>query len=60
MLNKEEITRIKEKMKNTKTYCATFARRLNMTRQCINVVLNGKATSKNVENYLREWLNDEK
>ena len=59
MLNNEEIARIKEKMKKTKTYSATFARRLNMTRQCINVVLNGKATSKNVENYLREWMNEE-
>lgn len=58
MLSKEEVTRIKEKMKKTKTYSATFARRLNMTRQCINVVLNGKATSKNVENYLRSWLNE--
>lgn len=58
MLNNEEIARIKEKMKKTKTYSATFARRLNMTRQCINVVLNGKATSKNVENYLRGWLNE--
>ena len=56
MLNKEEITNIREKMKNTKTYSATFARRLGMTRQAINIVLNGKCTSQRVEDYLKTWL----
>ena len=56
MLNKEEITKIREKMEKTKTYSATFARRLGISRQAINIVLNGKCTSQRVEDYLKNWL----
>lgn len=58
MLTDEQVKLIREKMKKTNTYSATFARRLNLTRQGVNIILNQKGTSKRVETYLLEWLNE--
>lgn len=60
MLDKEELQKIKDKMKKEEVYSATFARRLGISRQAVNLVLNQKCASKRIETYLREWLNGDK
>lgn len=59
MLTDEEIIKIKEKMKKKYIYCATLARRWDMSRQCIWAILNKKATSKNLEEKFRKFLNED-
>lgn len=58
MLNIDEQKKIKEKMKKTHTYCATFARELGITRQAVNLVLNRVGSSERIEKHLREWYAD--
>lgn len=58
MLNKEIIPLIRLKMKEKHIFSATIARELNVTRQAVNLVLNGKGASKRVEEYLVGLLNE--
>ena len=58
MLTNEELEKIKAKMKATHTFGATFARRFGVSRQAVSYVLNQKCESKNLENKLREWVNE--
>lgn len=58
MLNDDLISAIRDKMKKTKTYSATFGRELGISRQAVNFVLNQKCPSKRVEEYLIRWLDD--
>ena len=57
MLTNEQITLIRAKMKEKHIFSATIARELNVTRQAVNLVLNGKGTSKRVEEFLVRLLN---
>ena len=57
MLTNEQITLIRAKMKEQHIFSATIARELNMTRQAVNLVLNGKGASKRVEEFLVRLLN---
>lgn len=61
MLTVGEIKDIRAKMKCEGIYSATLARRLGISRQAVNVVLNRNGVSKRVEEYLLEWVyrNDE-
>lgn len=58
MLTDKQLELIKNKMKKTNTYCATFARRLNVSRQAVNFVINRKYKSERIEKFLLEWLNE--
>ena len=58
MLTNEQITLIRAKMKEKHIFSATIARELNVTRQAVNLVLNGKGTSKRVEKYLVGFLDE--
>lgn len=56
MLTNSEIVLIKEKMKRTHTYSATFAREIGVSRQAVNGVLNRKHASAKIERLLKIWL----
>ena len=58
MLTNEQITLIRAKMKEKHIFSATIARELNVTRQAVNLVLNGKGVSKRVEEYLMRFLDE--
>lgn len=58
MLTDKEIEKIKQKMKTHYVYCTTFAREWGVTKQCVWAVLNRKGTSKNIENKLKDFLNE--
>lgn len=58
MLTNEQITLIRAKMKEKHIFSATIARELNVTRQAVNLVLNGKGASKRVEKYLVGFLDE--
>lgn len=56
MLTIGEIKDIRAKMKREGIFSATLARRIGVSRQAVNVVLNQNGVSKRVEEYLLGWV----